>query len=212
MRLLVIGASKGIGLEAVKQGLARGYEVRAFARTANLIALSDPKLEKWKGSALNPRDVSAAMNGVDAVILTLGVPLAPGTVLGPVRIFSDATQIAVQAMKKAGVKRLICVTGFGAGDSRGSMSSIAGAIFRLILGQAYKDKDVQEGIVRDSGLEWVIARPVLLTNGPKTGRYQVLANPSEWRSGAISRADVADFLVKQAENSSYLGKTPVLTS
>jgi putative NADH-flavin reductase len=67
-------------------------------------------------------------------------------------------------------------------------------------------------MVRKSGLDWIIVRPVILTNGPKTGRYKVLNNPKDWRSGTISRADVADFLVKQVQDPAYLGKTPVLTS
>jgi putative NADH-flavin reductase len=72
MKLLVIGASRGIGLEVVKQALSRGYEVRAFARSAASIRLSNPRLEKQSGSALNVSDVSSAMPGVDAVVLTLG--------------------------------------------------------------------------------------------------------------------------------------------
>jgi putative NADH-flavin reductase len=211
MKLLVIGASRGIGFEAVKQALSRGYEVRALARSAEAIKISDPKLEKRNGSALNPGDVSSALTGVDAVILTLGVSAGPAMVLGPVRLFSEATLVVAGAMKKAGVKRLICVTGFGAGDSRASIGPLQGAVFKLLLGRAYQDKDVQEGIVRRSGLDWVIARPVMLTNGSKTDRYKVLQNRSEWRNGSISRADVASFLVNQVEDNTYLGKTPVLT-
>ena len=112
MKLLVIGASRGIGLEVVKQALSRGYEVRAFARSADSIRLSNPRLEKRSGSALNASDVSSAMPGVDAVVLTLGVRAGPGMVLGPIHLFSKATHIVIGAMKKACVRRLICVTGF----------------------------------------------------------------------------------------------------
>ncbi len=211
MKLLVIGASRGIGLEVVKQALSRGYEVRALARSAAAINLSDPKLEKRNGSAVNPRDVSSAMNGVDAVILTLGVSAGLGMLLGPVSLFSEATQIVVDAMKKAGVKRLICVTGLGAGDSAASIAGLQGAVFKLLLGRVYHDKDVQEAMIRRSGLDWVIARPVILTSGLKTGRYKILENRKDWKTGAISRADVADFLINQVEDDTYLGKTPALT-
>jgi putative NADH-flavin reductase len=211
MKLLVIGASRGIGLEVVKQALARGHEVRAFARSADGISLSNPRLEKRNGDALNVSGISSAVTGVDAVILTLGLRAGPGMVLGPVDLFSRATQIVVDAMKKAGVKRLLCVTGFGAGDSRAKLGPLQAIVFQLLLGRAYENKDTQEIIVRRSGLDWIIARPVILTNGPKTGRYRVLCDPEDWRSGTISRADVADFLVKQAQEPAYLGKTPVLT-
>jgi putative NADH-flavin reductase len=210
MKILIIGGSRGIGLEAVKQALARGYSVRAFARSADKIALSDPKLEKQNGSALQLNDVSSALAGVDAVILTLGITIGPEMVFGPVRLFSDATRIIVSAMQRAGVKRLICVTGFGAGDSRAAVGYLQGKVFRLIFGRAYGDKDIQEDIVRNSGLEWIIVRPVVLTHGSKRGNYEILDDPKTWKNGVISRADVADFLVKHVDNNTYLWKTPVL--
>jgi len=210
-KILVIGASQGIGFEAVKEALARGHSVRAFARSAANIAIADRNLEKRPGSALKRKDVTCALEGVETVILTLGVAVGPAIVLGPVRLFSEATRIIVSAMEDAGVRRLTCVTGFGAGDSRSSIGCLQGMAFRLLLGRAYDDKDIQENMVRDSSLEWVIARPTILTNGPKTGRYKILEDPKSWRNGLISRADVADFLVKTADDDSYLRKTPVLT-
>jgi putative NADH-flavin reductase len=115
-RVLIIGASKGIGLETARQALEAGHTVRAFARSAAEIIISDPKLEKRRGNALKSSDVMAAVTGMDAVIQTLGVSL--GELFSPVHLFSDATRILVTAMQAQGVKRLISVTGFGAGDSR----------------------------------------------------------------------------------------------
>ena len=105
MRVLIIGASKGIGLETARQALAAGYDVRALARSAAGITLSDPKLEKVVGDALKTRDVEAALIGMDVVIQTLGVGL--GDLFRPVRLFSDATRVLLPAMKAKGVKRLI---------------------------------------------------------------------------------------------------------
>src|SRR5438552_2364226 len=110
------------------------------------------------------------------------------------------------------VKRLICVTGFGAGDSRGRDGFLYNAAFHLLLGRVYDDKDVQERTVRRSKLDWVIVRPVILTNGPKTNAYRALVDPRDWTCGFISRADVADFLVKQIDDDAFLRRTPVLTS
>ena len=81
-----------------------------------------------------------------------------------------------------------------------------------MLGRVYDDKDVQERIVRGSKLDWVIVRPVILTNGTKTNAYRALVDPRGWTRGFISRADVADFLVKQIDDDAFLHKTPVLTS
>jgi uncharacterized protein YbjT (DUF2867 family) len=208
MRVLIIGASKGIGLETTRQALAVGHHVRALARSAAAIELSDPKLEKVVGDALNPPDVEAALAGVDVVILTLGVGV--GDLFRPVRLFSDATRVLLPAMKAKGVKRLICVTGFGAGDSGASIGPLQRIPFQIFLGRAYADKSVQERLIKDSGLDWTIARPGVLTGGPRTGRYRILSKASEWRNGIISRSDVADFLVRQIEDRTYIGQAPVL--
>jgi putative NADH-flavin reductase len=116
-------------------------------------------------------------------------------------------------MKAAGVKRLITVTGLGAGDSRGHGGLLYDAvIFPLFLKRVYDDKDVQEWIIRSSGLDWTIVRPGLLTNNPATGRYRVLTVPQDWRFGSISRADVADFLVRQVDDRVLIGAMPLLIS
>lgn len=206
--ILVIGASQGIGLETVKAALAAGHRVRAFARSANRIELADPNLERFPGDALNRRDIEAALDGVGAVVQALGVPARD--LLGPVRLFSDATGILVPAMEAANVRRLVTVTGFGAGDSRDAISPLQRLPFRLVFGRAYDDKDAQEMRIRRSRLDWTLVRPGVLTGGRATGRYQVLEDPSSWRNGLIARADVAHFLVEQMEDAHRVGKAVVL--
>jgi putative NADH-flavin reductase len=208
VRVLIIGASRGIGLEATRQALEAGHTVRAFARSAFEIGISDPKLEKVRGNALRTSDVTAAVTGMNAVIQVLGVGL--GDLFRSVHLFSDATRILVAAMHAQGVKRLISVTGFGAGDSRASIDCLQLLPFRFFFGRAYDDKDVQERLIKSSALDWTIARPGVLTNGSRTGRYKALKEPSQWRNGTIARADVADFLVQEIEDRAYVGKTPVL--
>jgi putative NADH-flavin reductase len=209
-RILVIGASGGIGLECVRESLLRGYQVRAFSRSAKSITITDTRLDPVNGDATNSQDVSAAMVGVDVVILALGIPAGPQMVLGPVHLFSDATRVVVDAMREAGVRRLICVTGYGAGDSRSSIGCLQRIVFEAVLGRAYADKDIQERIIRESDLDWVIARPGILTNAPRTGRYKVLREASAWRNGLIARSDVADFMVGQVDSDVYLRATPVI--
>jgi putative NADH-flavin reductase len=209
-RLLVIGASGGIGLECVREALRRGYHVRAFSRAAQSIAITDTKLETTNGDATRADDVRRAMVGNDVVILALGIPAGPQMVLGPVHLFSDATRVVVDSMRDVGVRRLICITGYGAGDTRSSMGCLQRIVFEGVLGRAYADKDIQERIIRESDLDWVIVRPGILTNAPRTGRYTVLREASTWRNGLIARSDVADFMIDQVASDGYLRATPVL--
>ena len=208
MRVLIIGASKGIGLETTRQALEAGHDVRALARSATAIAISNPNLEKMRGNALKTEDVEAALVGVDVVIQTLGVGL--GELFRPVHLFTDATRVLIQAMKSQGIKRLICVTGFGAGDSRASISCLQRLPFQIVFGRAYDDKSLQEQLIKESELDWTIARPGVLTSGPRTGHYQILSEASQWRNGIISRADVAEFLVRQIGDQTYIRKSPLL--
>ncbi|MDI1286723.1 MAG: NAD(P)H-binding protein [Reyranella sp.] len=207
--VLIIGASKGIGLETTKQALEGGHQVRALARSAAGIGLSDPHLENIQGDALDRRDIEAALDGIDVVIQTLGIS-SLGDLLRPVHLFSDATRILVSAMEGKAIKRLICVTGFGAGDSRASISCLQRLPFQMVFGRTYADKSEQERLIRDSSLEWTIARPGVLTNGKRTRRYKILREASEWRNGIISRSDVADFLVRQIDDQACIHRTPVL--
>ncbi len=209
-KVVIFGGSRGVGLETVKLTLDAGHEVRAVARTASKVELSHSGLERLDGSALNPADVAKALNGADVVIQALGVSAGPGMVRRGTDLFSRSTTLLLPAMAAAGVRRLICLTGYGAGDSRSTMGCLTGPAFTLLLGRVYDDKTVQEGMIRQSDLDWTIARPGILTNGSRTGRYEVLVERRQWRHGLISRADVADFLVRQIDDDTLIGKTPVL--
>ena len=212
-KVLIIGASHGVGLETVRAALRAGHSVRALARSAASIPIQDANLDKVSGDALDGDTIWKALQDVDVVIQTLGVNFVPSLIFEGTSLFSQSTRILVDAMKAAGLKRLIAVTGLGAGDSRGHGGLLYDAVvFPLLLKRVYDDKDVQEWIIRSSGLDWTIVRPGLLTNSPATGRYRVLTASEDWRFGMISRADVADFLVRQVDDRALIGTTPLLIS
>ena len=209
--ILVIGASRGTGLETVRMALAAGHHVRALARSAASIPIVDERLEKITGDATDRTALLNALEGIDAVIVTLGVSPSLSTSLSGTRLFSTATRALVDTMKEKGVRRLVAITGIGAGESRGHGGPLYDwVIFPLMLKRVYDDKDMQEQIIRRSGLDWTIVRPGLLTNGPETGRYRALLDPAQWRADSISRADVADFLAKEVTERKYVGQAPVL--
>jgi putative NADH-flavin reductase len=155
--------------------------------------------------------VVKTIEDVEVVIQTLGVDFSARVIFAGTTLFSESTRILVDAMKAADVKRLITVTGLGAGDSRGHGGLLYDAVvFPLLMKRVYDDKDVQEWIVKSSGLDWTIVRPGLLTNSPATGRYRALTTSRGWRFGVISRADVADFLVQLSIDRALIGTTPLL--
>jgi len=208
--ILVIGASRGIGLETVKAALATGHKVRAFARSAPSIDISDPNLTKITGDARARDEVTAAVQGVDAVIHTVGIAGASEALFGTT-LFSETTRTLVDAMQTAGIRRLLMVTGAGAGNSRGRINFLYdNVMFPLVLQRLYNDKDIAEDIVMQSGLDWTIARPGILTSREAAGRYKILNDAKDWRGGFISRADVADFLVKHLDDAALFRKTPLL--
>jgi len=207
--VLVIGASRGVGLATVKAALAAGHRVRAFARSA--VDMVDPMLETVMGDALDAAAVRAALAGTDAVVQVLGTPKRADVYLGGTELFSKATRVLVDAMTAVGPRRLVVVTGLGAGDSRGHGGFLFDRVmFALVLDRVYRDKDVQEQIVRRSALDWTIVRPGLLNDRPATGVVRALTDPKDWRAGPVSRDDVAAFLVQQIADRRFLHATPLL--
>src|SRR5262249_52128203 len=126
------------------------------------------------GDALEMVTVRRALSGVDVVIQSLGVSAGPEIIFKPMRFFSKATRVLVTAMEQAHVKRLICVTGFGAGESRGHGGILYNLMFNLLMGRIFYDKDVQERMVRSRKLGWVVVRPVILTDGRETKPYRAV--------------------------------------
>lgn len=208
MKILIIGCSQGIGLQLLKQCLEAGHLVTALARHPSKIELHHENLSVLEGDILDPVSVNSAVKGQDAVCLTIGVPIT----FKPVTVFSIGTATVIEAMKTHGVRRLICVTGIGAGDSKGHGGFLYDQIFKpLFLKTIYADKDIQERHIQESELDWVIVRPAGLTNGAKTGQYLALTQLEGITSKRISRADVAYFIVEELAQPKFKGKAVLLT-
>ncbi|MEL6838987.1 MAG: NAD(P)-binding oxidoreductase [Pseudomonadota bacterium] len=208
-RVLIMGATSGIGKSAVDVALSRGKIARAFARGAADIAPRDG-LELAPGDALVGADVADALQDVDAVVYALGIKESVAMLWQPVSLFSQSTQVLIEEMTTAGVKRLIVVTGFGAGRSKQAMSRIERLGHRAILGRPYADKDVQEDMIMQSQTDWTIARPVILTNNTRSAAYRVLREPHEWRNGLISRRAVAEYLIDAVDDAEDIRRDVVL--
>ncbi len=210
IRILVMGGSQGIGLAVCRAAVAKGHRVRAMSRSDRLPTDIRGDCEAFIGDARNADDVFRALADIDVVVQALGVPPSLDLILKPVTLFSEATRVLLPAMSKAGVGKLVAVTGFGAGDSHDAINILQRLPFRLIFKNAYDDKSVQEAMIAASGLDWLIVRPGVLMNCPLSGNYKVLTRSSEWRNGIVARADVADFIVQRIEANTLNREKPVI--
>lgn len=207
MKIAILGASAGIGLQCVRLALQKGHRVVTLSR--RVVPLPDhANLTRVQGSVTDAHAVRRAVEGVEAVLVTIGTksPL-------PTTMFSDSAQILLQVLKEISSSPiLIVLTGFGTGDSWSYNSFPMRILFTLALKQVYQDKERQEELIATGYPRWEIVRPGRLTNGSVTGRYRILDTLVDgMKVGAIARADVAQFLLTQAEQPTYLGKRPALT-
>ena len=201
MKLIIFGATGSVGTLLVQQALQQGYIVTAFTRNSDkLSAISHERLTVCKGDLLNPADVDRAVNGHDAVLCVIG----DGN-KGIIR--SRGTQNIIAAMKSNGVKRLICESTLGMGDSKGNLNFMWKIIFGVFLRKAFKDHELQENYVFGSGLDYTIVRPSAFTDGEVTGNYKIgFGGNAKGLSLKIARADVADFILKQVPANNYLNR------
>ena len=207
-KILVLGATGGTGRLIVNQAVARGYDVVALVRS--LEKASDIKGAKLiVGDARDERSLREALKGRDAVISALGTPAGP---VREVTLLSTATRALVNTMKVEHVSRLVCITGIGAGDSAGHGGFLFDKlIFPLLLRKVYADKNRQEAIVKDSGLDWVLVRPSVLNNKPGRGTIRAFTDLSSFHGGSISRADVANFALDGLRTDTWLHRSPLIT-
>ena len=205
MKILVLGATGGTGRLIVRDAVAKGHSVVALVRSkasANL-----PGVDMIEGDARDEGTLTRALDGCDAVISALGT----GMGFRKVDLLAVATRALVTAMTRNGVRRLVCISALGVGDSRGHGGFVFDRLFQpLLLSHAYKDKDRQEAAIRASSLDWVVVRPAMLTNDPARGSVRAVTDLAGVKGGKIARADVARFVVEQLTTDTWLRRTPVI--
>jgi uncharacterized protein YbjT (DUF2867 family) len=161
------------------------------------------------GDARDEATLRRALSGQDAVISALGTPASP---FKEVTLLSTATQALVSAMKAEQVSRLVAITGMGAGDSAGHRGFVFDRlIYPLLLRNVYADKNRQEAIIRESGLDWVLVRPSVLNDEPGRGSSRALEDLSKFHGGTIARDDVASFVIDQVKTDTLLHRSPLIT-
>ena len=206
MKILILGSTGGTGQQLVLQSLEHNYEVTALARDPSKLNTTHPMLTVIKGDVLDKNLLAQIITGKDAVISALGV----GRSLKSGDLMANAVNLLIPAMVEKNVSRLILLSAFGVGETFSQASFIQKLVFRLPLRNMYADKAKADEQVRNSKLDWTLVYPALLTNEPRTGKYKVGEKLPMKGMAKISRADVADFMVRQLADNSYIRKSPII--
>ena len=206
MKILIFGSTGSIGRHLISQALEQEHDITAFARSPDRIDITHENLQVTQGDVMDPASVEKSVPGHDAVLCSIGAGRK-----GNIR--SEGTKHIVEAMEKAGVRRFICQSTLGVGDSEANLNFLWKYImFGLLLRPAYIDHIDQENLVTQSSLDWTIVRPAAFTDGPHTGQYKHgFGGTDKTVTLKISRADVADFMLTQLTDDIYLHKTPGLS-
>lgn len=200
MKVIVFGATGTIGALAVEELLIHGHQVTAFARAPEKLKIPHENLTLAKGNALSEADVSKAIKGHEAVVVALGSGMSRTS-----RVRSKGTLNVIHGMQMHGVTRLICQSTLGTFETRANLNFFwKHVMFGALLRPVYRDHELQETLVRASGLDWTIVRPSAFADGPAKGEFKVDFAPTERRLALnISRADVAAFLARQLSDLSF---------
>ncbi len=196
VRILVIGGTSGVGLETVRLAQARGHTVTGMSRHAAAEPLKGERLRYVQGDITKAADVLTAAANQDVIVTAISID----PTRSPVSVFSIGARNVLDAMSASGTKRLIAVTGIGAGDSRGHGGfGYDRVFFPLMLRTMYEDKDREEAAIRASNVDWTIVRPGQMTHDDAAHGYWVVHDLTDVSGGAIARADVAHYIIAAIE-------------
>jgi len=204
MKVVIFGASGKTGHHLIRVALSRRHKVAAFVRDPSRLLIDYSRLRIFKGDVKDAAAVEDAVRGQDAVVCALGVRIK-----APSNVLSEGTWNIVRAMKSHGVRRLVCLS------SAGVLGGDAGFILRriqipLLYKHIFEDKRRQLEIVRNSGLDWIVIRPPSLNNDPLTGKYEITMDKPTHR--AITRIDLAIFMINQLKNKEFVHKMPAVSN
>ena len=211
MHIAIFGATGVTGRYLVEQALDQGYDVTAFARNPAGVTTRHVRLSIVRGDVFDPATVQEAVANQEAVLCTIGghdrLRVALSGHPRSSGLCTIGTRNILDAMKTFGVSRLICLSAWGIGDSKSRVPIIfRNVIFPLLMKEEYEDKEAQEQLIQQSNLDWTIVRPSRLTNGPRTGNYRMQSSLAFSSQSSISRADVADGMLRQLTDSTFRQK------
>ena len=205
----IFGATGRAGKHLVQQALDSGYCVRALARDPGKLAMQHERLLVIQGSLGDAARVEQVVAGADAVLSVLGP-----TSNEPTFEISQGTTTIIKAMKQHGVKRLVISAGAGVGDPGDApklFNKLINVALKATARNVYEDMLKTVATVRESELEWTVVRVPRLTDTPPTGHVRV-GMVGQGTGANLSRADMAEFMLKQVDDLRHLRKAPVISN
>lgn len=205
MNIVIFGATGGTGRHLVDQALAAGHHITALVRTPAALPVTHDRLRIVSGEVRDRDAVAGVLAGQDAVVSALGPHQR-----GPVSLCTEAIAAILPALARHEVRRLIVLSAYGAADSH--HRDLYNRLLWLLQREKMLDKERMEALIRQSDTAWTIVRPAALSNGPRTGRYRLGTALRLRVTATIARADLADALLRQLTDTTYLRQTPAITA
>ena len=205
MKIVVFGANGGVGRQLVELALAKNYWVTAAVRNPTKVAVTHERLQVITCDVLDPTTIEPAIAGQDAVLCALG---SDGR--GPMTLYSTGARNIVQRMQAHGVRRIVYLSNFGVlGEkARGLRQALLLFLASRFLHHTLADHRRALDEIRGCAPEWIISRPLPMSDGPSTGVYRVAIDDLPPNGTRIARDDVADFMLRQVTSDDYLHKLP----
>lgn len=202
MKLVVLGATGGTGVELVRQAVERGHSVTALARSPEGLKRFASRITVVQGNLLRSDELARVIAGHDGVVSGFGPRLPVSK--ADANLLEQFAIALTEAMKRASVRRVVVVS--VAFLFKDSIIPPAYLLGRLLFPGIVGDSGAMERVLENSGLDWTIVRPPELTAKPYTGKYRVLDGHLPRFGFKISRADVADYMLKAVEDPGTIGK------
>ncbi|MEV8630760.1 SDR family oxidoreductase [Streptosporangium sp. NPDC051023] len=207
MRLIIFGSTGGTGLQVLAQALDAGHDVTVVVRDpAKVSAAGQGRLTVVPGDVLEPGAWKGEVAGHDAVLSCLGSRDRGH----PTTVYSRGTSNLIEAMRETGVRRLLCLSSAGLEippETPFAQRLVTRFVIQRLYRHGYADMAVMESLVKAAPVDWTIIRPPMLTDGLPTGRQRAAIDGHLPGLRSISRADLADYMVKHIEDDATWGRT-----
>jgi len=207
MRLIIIGASRGVGRSLTELALTQGHQVTAFVRNPATLAINNSALKVVAGDVTNAALIEQSIKDHEMVFCTLGTDQR-----GPTTLYSTAARNIIQAMNAQGIRRLMFLSNYGVLGEKSANLRTASLLLiaKMVLRDSLKDHRRALDEMQRSNPDWIAVRPMGLTDAPHTGQYRIAVDGLPAGGTRIARADVADFMLKQTSSNEYLHQIPAI--